>query len=173
MDQQNQYHPLPQPEEIDKRQREDAMGAYLMMFAAIGAGLPLPILNLIAAVIYYFVNRHKSRFVHFHSLQSLLSQIPTSLLNAGAVFWFFRIFFGEPLDEREIGLPVFPNEFVGYVIMVGIVNLLYFVFSIIAAVKARQGRFYYLIFFGRVAYEQVYRIRESASMAEARNLPPS
>ena len=52
---------LPQPDEIPKREREDAMGAYLMMFAAWGARLPLPLLNLLAAVIYFFTNKKPSR----------------------------------------------------------------------------------------------------------------
>ena len=68
-----EFYPLPQPEEIAEREKVDAMGAYLMMFAAVAVGLPLPIINLIAAVVYYFVNRKKSRFIHFHCLQSLLS----------------------------------------------------------------------------------------------------
>ncbi|MGB2136003.1 MAG: hypothetical protein ACPHVU_00280 [Flavobacteriaceae bacterium] len=53
------------------------------MFAAFAVGLPLPVINLIAALIYYFVNRKKSRFIHFHCLQSFLLQIPTTLLNWG------------------------------------------------------------------------------------------
>src|SRR5882757_7330637 len=81
------YHPLPQPEEIPEREREDAMGAYLMMFAAVAVGLPLPVINLIASVIYYYINRKKSRFIHFHSLQSLLSQIPTTIMNWALVIW--------------------------------------------------------------------------------------
>ena len=39
------------------RIKEDAMGAYFMMFATAAMGLPLPILNLVAAIIYYYVNR--------------------------------------------------------------------------------------------------------------------
>ena len=80
------YAPLPQPEDMETREKEDAMGAYLMMFASIGAGLPLPIINLIASIIYFILNKSKSRFVKFHSHQSLLSQIPTSLMNSVAVF---------------------------------------------------------------------------------------
>ena len=87
------YYPLPQPDEIPVREREDAMGSYFMMFAALAAGFPLPIINLIAAIIYYYLNKSKSRFVHFHTLQSLISQIPTTLINAGAVFWTIRIIF--------------------------------------------------------------------------------
>jgi len=81
------YHPLPQPDEIEVRVREDAMGAYFMMFATAAIGLPLPVLNLVAAIIYYFINRDKGRFVRFHTLQSLYSQIPVSLLNSGLVAW--------------------------------------------------------------------------------------
>ena len=32
------YHPVEQPDDIPIRDREDAMGAYLMMFAALAAG---------------------------------------------------------------------------------------------------------------------------------------
>ena len=64
MDEQTQeYYPLEQPDELSTRQKEDAMGAYLMMFAALGAGLPLPIINLIAAVIYYYINKSASSVV--------------------------------------------------------------------------------------------------------------
>ena len=64
-----EYHPIPQPEEISTREKEDAMGSYLMMFAAIGAGLPLPMLNIIATFIDYFLHKSKGRFVRFHVLQ--------------------------------------------------------------------------------------------------------
>jgi len=37
------YLPLPQQDEIPEREREDAMGAYIMMFAAFASSLPLPI----------------------------------------------------------------------------------------------------------------------------------
>lgn len=67
------YMKLPQPHELSEREKEDARGAYLMMFAALATTLPLPIINLIAAIVYYYVNRKKGRFIHFHCLQSLLS----------------------------------------------------------------------------------------------------
>jgi len=50
------YVKLPQPHELSEREKEDAMGAYLMMFAALATSLPLPIINLIAATVYYYVN---------------------------------------------------------------------------------------------------------------------
>jgi len=157
------FNPIPQPEEIDIREKEDAMGAYLMMFAALGAGLPLPILNLVAAIIYYYINKGKSLFVRFHSLQSLLSQLPTSILNAVAVFWGARIIF---LDYA------FTDVFKGYLWLVGIANLIYIIFSIIGAVKARKGEMYYFLFFGRLSYQSVFKKKETATEKVLVNQPP-
>lgn len=156
------YHPLPQPDEIPTREKEDAMGAYFMMFAALAAGLPLPVINLIAALIYYYINRRKSPFVHFHSLQSLISQLPTSILNIIAVFWTVRIF----ITEGD-----FSRNFFGYLIMVGIANLIYIAFSIAGAIYARKGRMFYFLLFGPLSYQVAFKIREEKSQI-FQNQPP-
>jgi len=158
------YYSVPQPNEISDREKEDAMGAYLMMFASAAIGLPFPILNLIAAIIYYFVNKSKGRFVRFHTLQSLFSQIPLTLINTGAVVWLIRIF------VYELG---FSNEFWGYIIMLGVANLTYFIFSIIGAIRARKGRFYYFWFFGTWSYQVTYKMKDQQSKSdEPINKPP-
>lgn len=160
-----EYYDLEQPDELSKKEKEDAMGAYLMMFAAIGAGLPLPIINLIASVIYYFVQKKNTRFVKFHSLQSLWSQIPTTLINAGAMYWTLQIFLFDNLEVSDL--------YYGYLVMLVILNLAYFAFSIVGAVKARNGKMYYFLFFGKLCYHQVYQIRdETDNGSENVNLPP-
>ena len=157
------YHNLPQPEQISAIEKEDGMGAYLMMFASWAAGLPLPILNVIAAIIYYFVNRRKSPFVHFHCLQSLLSQIPVSLLNAGLVFWTVRnIFYNGS----------FSGNYLNYLAMTGLFNLGYIVLSLVAAVRAKQGRMYYIPFFGRISFDIAFKIRKKSDSKTPANLPP-
>lgn len=159
------YHPIPQPNEIETREKEDAMGAYLMMFASVAVGLPLPIINLIASIIYYYVNKSKGKFVHFHTLQSLYSQIPTSLINAGLIFWTIRIFIFNSLEYND--------TYIGYIWMAVIANLIYFIFSIVAAVKARKGQFYYFLFFGRLAFHQVYAVRPQGNKEMPINKPPA
>ncbi len=159
-----EYHPLPQPDEIELRVREDAMGAYFMMFATTAMGLPLPILNLVAAIIYYYVNRDKGKFVQFHTLQSLYSQIPVTLLNSGLVAWTI-VNFVKDFD--------FTGFYWGYLVMCACAGLIYFIFSIVGAVKARKGIFYYFVFFGKVAYHQVYRIRPKYGTSAPENRPPS
>jgi len=160
-----EFHPLEQPDQLSKKEKEDAMGAYLMMFAAIGAGLPLPIINLIASLIYYYVQKKNSRFVRFHSLQSLLSQLPTTAVNAVAVFWTLQVFVFHNYEPTD--------QYFGYLIMMALVNLAYFIFSIVGAVKARSGSMYYFLFFGKFCYEQVYKVRDEVAPGENVNLPPS
>jgi uncharacterized membrane protein len=159
-----EFYPLPQPEDIPEREKEDAMGAYLMMFAAVAVGLPLPVINLIAAIIYYFINRKKSRFIHFHCLQALLSQIPTTIINWVAVIWAGMILFTElTLSET----------FWAYVIFAGSVTVLYFIICMIASYKARQGKMYYLLFFGKVCYEVAFKVNPNQPvMSEPVNKPP-
>ena len=142
------YMTLPQPDEIPEREREDAMGAYLMMFAALATSLPLPVINLIAAIIYYYVNRKKSRFIHFHALQSLISQIPTTLLNWGLVYWVIMMIFVDGWEFDEYAKL--------YLAITIIANLLYIIFSLIAAVKARKGKMYYFFLFGKWSYQHVF-----------------
>jgi len=139
------------------------MGAYFMMFATAALGLPMPILNLIAAIIYYYVNRDKGKFVQFHTLQSLYSQIPVTLLTSGLVVWTI-VNFVKDYD--------FTSLYWGYLVMTGVAVLTYLIFSLIGAVRARKGLFYYFVFFGKLAYHQVYRVRPERPLSELHNRPP-
>jgi uncharacterized Tic20 family protein len=139
---------LPQPDEISEKARDDAMGAYLMMFAAWGIGLPLPFVGLIASIIYYFINKKESRFAAFHSYQSLLAHAFISLLNASVVIWAVVALISEKIKADMF--------FFSFLIFTIVWNLIYMVFSIIACVKARKGRFYYFLIAGRIAFNKFY-----------------
>lgn len=146
----SEYYEMPQPEDIPIKEKENAMGAYLMMFASLGAGLPLPMINVIASIIYYFIYRHNSPFVKFHLVQSLWSQVPLSLLNGFIVIWTIKNF---------VSNAGFSSIYIGLVLSVVIFNIIYIIFSIYAAMLARRGRVYYFIFFGRLAYEVAFKVR--------------
>lgn len=161
------YHPVPQPEEISQKERDDAMGSYMMMFAALAVGLPLPILNLIASIIYYFTNRHVSRFVKFHCLQGLISQIPLTIINGTAVFWGIRIIASE---DPTWSLNIYFKAYAGLVLFA---NLIYLIMGIVAAVKAYKGRMFYFWGFGALSYHQVFRVRDfSKEETVIVNTPP-
>ncbi len=156
---------VPQPNEITDREREDAMGAYLMMFAAAGVGAPLPLVSMIASIIYFYLNRKKSDFVAFHSFQSLITQIPVSIINAVAIVWAVKLFFRNFVNS---------GDFLNFLIFAGIMNLVYFMFSIVGAVLARKGRFYYFLFFGRIAFAKYYgpKAQRKKGKKSRSNLPP-
>jgi uncharacterized membrane protein len=157
---------LPQPEELEAQERDDAMGAYLMMFAALHLGLPIPLLGLLASVIYHFVNARKSAFTKFHSLQALVSQIPVAVITGVWTVWaIWAIWDG------------FENRFRGdytsfwwFTLVTVISSLTYSVFCIVAAVQAHKGRMYYLPLVGRWAYRRAFVL--GAKTPEYRNLPP-
>lgn len=120
-----------------------------MMFAAVAVALPLPIINLIAALIYHAVNRSKSRFIHYHSLHSLVAQIPITLLNWGLLYWAIQVWW---FKSNEI-----TTELWVYTALVILMNVLYFTFSIIAAIHARRGEMYRFWVVGRICEQWVFR----------------
>lgn len=140
-------YPVPQPADLTPQERENAMSAYLMMFASYFLlGLPLPWLNFIASWIYWGVNRRKSRYVAFHAWQNLLANFSTSLLNSGWLAWVIVAV----VTSRWT--PVF---FAGTAAIL-IFNLAYMVSGVVGAVKANKGLFYYQFLFGRMAFDKYY-----------------
>ncbi len=153
---------LPQPEEISERERDDAMGAYLMMFASLAIGLPLPLLNLVASLIYFLVNRKTSPFVAFHSLQGLLTHIPVTLLNAGVVGWLIGIL------VSHVG---FFAPFFWYLCFTALANIAYIVWTIVAIIQSRKGRFFYMPVLGRISFARYYGPEAEARRAARQPRP--
>ncbi len=109
---------------------EQASNSYLMSLVALIAGLPLPILNLVATLIFYTANRNKSYFVRWHCTQALLSQVSLLLMNSVAFWWTFSIFF----DEKAIS-----NAYFGYILTVLLFNLIEFIATVYTAIQTRKG----------------------------------
>lgn len=142
---------LPQPDEIPDNIRETAAGAYIMMFAA--QYLPLPLINLIAALIYYLVCRKRERFVAFHAYQSFISQIPTSLALWGGLAWLIVELARRPAEYWD---SFFSTSVLVVLSVILLWNLIYTILSLIAYRRARTGRFYYLPLFGKHSFNRYY-----------------
>ncbi len=142
------------------------MGAYLMMFASLAIGLPIPLFNLIASVIYFLVNRKTSPFVAFHSLQALLAHVPVVLLNAGVAGWLIGLL----VTGGAFGPPFF-----WYLSFTVLVNIAYIVWSIVALINARKGRFVYMPLAGRFSFGRYYGPKAEARRAPRQweNRPPA
>ncbi len=109
---------------------EKASNSYLMSLVALMAGLPLPIINLVATFIFYAGNRNGTYFVRWHCTQALLSQISLLLINSYAFWWTISVIFYDR---------VVTNEYIAYIIAVLLFNLVEFIATIYSAVSTRKG----------------------------------
>ena len=146
----NNTHPTLQPYEY-----EAASNAYLMSLAAAVAGLPLPIINVIAAVIYFLARRKSSYAIRWHALQALLAQLVVMPFNSIAMGWtlskVFRalkledVFFtGKSGSGHMMGLAFEPFEdssalFWAYLAFVLLLNIFEFIAVISTAIQVRKG----------------------------------
>ena len=115
------------PEEYEA---EKASNSYLMSVIALMAGLPLPIINLVATFFFYVGNRNGTHFVRWHCTQALLSQFSLLFMNSFGFWWTISIIF----TEEEI-----TTNYIAYLITVIVFNVTEFVVTIYTAIQTRKG----------------------------------
>jgi uncharacterized membrane protein len=113
-----------------ENEMEKASNGYLMSLVAALAGMPLPIINLIATVIFFTANRKSTYFVRWHCMQALLSQLSLFFINSYGFWWTISIVFG---DVK------FSSPYFAYIIMVFIFNLADLISTIYTAIQTRKG----------------------------------
>lgn len=116
--------------EPGEHEAEKASNSYLMSLVAVIAGLPLPILNLLATLAFYIGNRKGTYFVRWHCTQALLSQLSLLLMNSYGFWWTISIIFGSETVD---------NNYIAYLITIVIFNIVEFIATIYTAIKTRQG----------------------------------
>lgn len=118
---------------------ERASNGYLMSIVAVMAGLPLPIINLLATFIFFMNNRKSSFFVRWHCTQALLSQILIVVVNSVGFYWTLSIIFQHKMID---------NNYIAYIITILLFNLAEFVITVYAAIVTRKGKHIEWWFFG-------------------------
>ena len=113
-----------------EHEAEKASNSYLMSLIALIAGLPLPIINLIATLIFYIGNRKGTYFVRWHCTQALLSQFSVLFINSFGFWWTISIIF---TDET------ITSKYIAYLITAFIFNLTEFIATIYTAIQTRKG----------------------------------
>jgi uncharacterized Tic20 family protein len=106
---------------------------------AVVAGLPLPIINLLATFIFYAANKKGEYFVRWHCTHALLSQLSLFIINCIGVWWTILIIF----SSFSIN-----NQFVAYIITIFVFNLIEFIATIYTAIQTRKGIHVEWWFFG-------------------------
>jgi uncharacterized Tic20 family protein len=113
-----------------EHETEKASSSYLMSLIAIIVGLPLPIVNLVATLIFYLGNRKGTYFVRWHCTQALLSQFSMLFINSVGFWWTIAIVFeGDPIT----------NDYIAYLIMVLLFNAAEFIATVYTAIQTRKG----------------------------------
>ncbi len=124
-----------------EHEAEKASNSYLMSLIAVIAGMPLPIINLIASVIFFVGNRKATYFVRWHCTQALLSQFSLLFMNSFGFWWTISIMFGpETLSSK----------YIGYIITVLLFNISEFIATIYTAIQTRKGIHVKWFFYGNL-----------------------
>ncbi len=113
-----------------EHEAEKASNSYLMSLIALIAGLPLPIVNLIATFIFYLGNRKATYFVRWHCTQALLSQLSLLFINSYGFWWTVSIIF----TSESI-----TSKYIAYIITIIIFNVFEFIVTIYTAIQTRKG----------------------------------
>lgn len=127
---------VPHEEECEK-----ASNSYLMSVIAIIVGLPLPIINLVATLIFFLNNLKGTLFVRWHCTQALLSQFSLLIINSIGFWWTISVIFRGALAT---------NEFFAYIAVVLLFNLIEFIATVYAAIQTRKGIHVQWLFYGRL-----------------------
>lgn len=122
-------------------ENEKASQSYLMSVIAIMVGLPLPIINLIATLLFYLNNRKSSYYIRWHCTQALLSQLTVLVINSGTYYWTLSIIFGDN---------IITNSYIAYLITVIIFNLSEFILTAYTAVQSKKGKHIEWFFWGDI-----------------------
>ena len=109
---------------------EKASNSYLMSLMAVIAGLPLPIINLIATGIFFVGNIKGTYFVRWHCIQALISQLFLLFINGFGFWWTMTIIFA----DRSI-----TNDYIAYIIAIVLSNLFDFIATAYSAIQTRKG----------------------------------
>ena len=115
----------------EEHELEAAANSYLMSLLAVMAGLPFPIINLLATVVFYLANRKRSYFVRWHCTQALVSQFPLFCTNSVLFWWTIRLLFG----GAELS-----SFYFAYLFTVILFNVIDFIATIYSAVGIRKGK---------------------------------
>lgn len=129
------------PYEPGEHEAEAASNSYIMSLIAIIAGLPLPIVNLIATLIFYMGNRKSTYFVRWHCTQALLSQLSLLFLNSYGFWWTISIIISDELIT---------NNYLAYIITLIVFNIIEFVTTIYTAIQVRKGKHVSWWFYGTI-----------------------
>lgn len=117
--------------EPNEDEAETASNSYLMSLIAILVGVPLPIINLVATLIFFLSNRKATYFIRWHCTQALLSQATILFINSYGFWWTLSIAFTEK---------TLTSDYIAYILSALLFNVVEFVATIRTMIRTRKGK---------------------------------
>ena len=117
--------------ELKEDEKEIITNSYLMSLAVFVTTMPIPVINLIANLYFYFSHRKSSYVIRWHALNSLFSQIPLFFINSFTWYVVWQILWG----EMEIN-----NWTIAYLVIACVLNVLELISSIICCIKVQKNK---------------------------------
>lgn len=114
-----------------ENEAEKASNSYLISLVASVAGLPLPIVNLLATLFFFVANKRGTYFVRWHCTQALMAQFSLLFMNSAGFWWTVAIVFGNQFLS---------NAYVAYMITIILFNFLEFLATVYTSIQTRKGR---------------------------------
>ena len=114
-----------------EHEAEKASNSYLISLISFIGGFPLPIINLIATLVFYIGNRRKTYFVRWHCTQALLSQFFILPFNSFGFWWTISIIF----TDAKIS-----SNYLAYILTILLLNALECITTIYTAIVIRKGK---------------------------------
>jgi hypothetical protein len=127
------------PYKPGEHELEKASNSYLMSLVVLMCGLPLPIVNLIASIIFALANRKGTYFVRWHCTQVLLSQLSLFPFNSIGFWWTVHIAF---YDSKVT------SHYLAYIFALLLFNFIEFVATLYTAIQVRKGHHVVWFFYG-------------------------
>lgn len=120
---------------------ERATFSYLMSIMAVFAGLPIPIINLLATIIFYFGNKKSTTFVKWHCTQALVSQAFLFCFNSISFWWTIDVIFGDA---------TITDPYIAYILLIFMLNTAEIIITMITMHHVRKGKHVKWFLFGEI-----------------------
>ncbi|MDX2002836.1 MAG: DUF4870 domain-containing protein [Chitinophagales bacterium] len=114
-----------------------------MSIVAILVGMPLPVINLAATLLFFLGNRKATFYVRWHCVQALLSQLSVFIVNTMGISWTMTVI----LTDAEAN-----NYYVAYMIIMVLYNTLEFIATLYAAIRVRKGKHVEFFLYGPLTH---------------------
>lgn len=117
--------------ELKDDEKDVITNSYLMSLAVFVTTMPIPVINLVANLYFYFSHRKSTYAVRWHALNSLFTQIPLFFINSFTWYVVWQIVWG----EIKIS-----NWIIAYLSIAVMLNIMEIISSIICCLKIQRDK---------------------------------